>query len=285
MTASTDIPPAALPGVAPAAQSGGPHPRSDGRDHSLFGADGLTFYDLLDIINPLQHLPILSNIYRELTGDDLSPGARMMGGGLFGGFIGFGVAMFNAIVEDLTGKDVGGHVFALFRGDGDQVAPAQVMLAAGEAPPAKTAPAAGSSPTTEPVPAPPVRIVAVHREELPPPPRLKPLSPPLAPPPAPIPALARAAGGAARLRPTEYLMNTELLNLLIFSVPVELGIGRHTPRDDAGHDRTSAFHDPDGPPPAIAHQAYQHGVQAHAAAVAQAVPGAAFVPLGPPEHL
>ncbi|MGB6086494.1 MAG: hypothetical protein WBF74_07845, partial [Parvibaculum sp.] len=29
------------------------------------------FSDFLDVINPLQHIPIVSSIYRELTGDEL----------------------------------------------------------------------------------------------------------------------------------------------------------------------------------------------------------------------
>ena len=47
----------------------------------FFGEDGFNFFDLLDIINPLQHIPILSGLYRKITGDEISPGARMMGGG------------------------------------------------------------------------------------------------------------------------------------------------------------------------------------------------------------
>jgi len=282
MAAPTIIPPAPPPGIPQAAPAGNQRSRSDGQDHSLFGADGLTFRDLLDIINPLQHLPVISNVYREFTGDELSPGARLMGGGLFGGFIGLGVAMFNSVVEDLTGKDVGSHVIALFRGDGDEAATAQVMMAAAEAPPTKavvTANAASSSPIAEPMPALPAPIAPVHREELPPPVKSATSAP------------ARAAGGPVRPRPhpAGYLMNTELLNLLIFSVPVEVGAarsdpGKTGPGEDPGQDRTSVLPGPDIPP-VIAHQAYRHGAHARAVAVAGATPGAAFVPLGPAEHL
>ena len=38
---------------------------------TLFGEDGFTFADFLDIINPLQHIPVLSTLYRHLTGDTI----------------------------------------------------------------------------------------------------------------------------------------------------------------------------------------------------------------------
>ena len=46
---------------------------------SLFGQDGFTFFDFLDIINPLQHIPVISTIYRSLTGDKIDPGSRIAG--------------------------------------------------------------------------------------------------------------------------------------------------------------------------------------------------------------
>lgn len=53
-----------------------------------FGEDGLTFGDLLDVINPLQHIPFLGGLYRKLTGDTIDPAMRVAGGALFGGPIG-----------------------------------------------------------------------------------------------------------------------------------------------------------------------------------------------------
>lgn len=83
----------------------------------LFGPEGLTFGSILDAINPLQHLPVISTLYRSLTGESISPGSRMIGGALFGGVFGFASAVVNAIVEGDTGKDIGGHVLAWFDGD------------------------------------------------------------------------------------------------------------------------------------------------------------------------
>lgn len=58
----------------------------------LFGDDGLQFRDLLDLVNPLQHIPLLGNLYRRMTGDVLDPAIRVAGGALFGGPIGAGLA-------------------------------------------------------------------------------------------------------------------------------------------------------------------------------------------------
>ncbi len=81
-----------------------------------FGKDGFTFGDFIDIINPLQHIPVVSTVYRQLTGDDLDPGSRIGGGTLFGGPIGLVASLINVLVDETTGKDVGEQVLALFDG-------------------------------------------------------------------------------------------------------------------------------------------------------------------------
>lgn len=43
------------------------------------------FFDMLDIVNPLQHVPIVSHLYRAVTGDVIDPIAQVIGGGVFGG--------------------------------------------------------------------------------------------------------------------------------------------------------------------------------------------------------
>jgi len=99
----------------------------------VFGADGLTFDDLLDVVNPLHHLPVVSTIYRSLSGDTIAPGPRLAGGGLFGGFIGLASAAVNVAVEESTGKDIGDHVYAMVSGEegwpGDGQAPGGTYVA------------------------------------------------------------------------------------------------------------------------------------------------------------
>lgn len=76
----------------------------------------LSFGEVLDIINPLQHLPIVSSIYREVTGDSISPVARIAGGAIYGGPVGAAAALANAAIEEHSGKDLAGNVMAAFNG-------------------------------------------------------------------------------------------------------------------------------------------------------------------------
>ncbi len=80
-----------------------------------FGDDGPTFHDMLDIVNPLQHLPLISHVYRELTGDAIDPVPRVVGGAIFGGIFGAAASLANVIFEQLTGDDVGGTAIALVK--------------------------------------------------------------------------------------------------------------------------------------------------------------------------
>src|SRR3546814_18549505 len=48
----------------------------------------LTFSDLLDLVNPLQHIPGVAQVYRAVTGDAIKPAVKIVGGALFGGPIG-----------------------------------------------------------------------------------------------------------------------------------------------------------------------------------------------------
>ena len=73
---------------------------------------GFSFHDFLNIINPLQHIPVVGTIYRELTGDTMKPISNILGGALFGGVIGLAASGVDSIVEEVTGKDVGAHVLA-----------------------------------------------------------------------------------------------------------------------------------------------------------------------------
>ena len=75
----------------------------------MFGEDGFSFFDLLDIINPLQHIPIVSTIYRNQTGDKIDPGAKIAGGTLYGGSVGAVASLMDVVIELSTGEDAGSH--------------------------------------------------------------------------------------------------------------------------------------------------------------------------------
>ncbi len=77
---------------------------------------------VLDVVNPLQHIPVVSTLYRAITGDEIAPPARLMGAGLYGGPVGFAAAMANLALEEGTGRDVGEHVMAAVVGTDDPFA-------------------------------------------------------------------------------------------------------------------------------------------------------------------
>src|SRR3546814_5076837 len=86
---------------------------SDLAQPGLFGKEGFSFGDFLDIINPLQHIPIVSTIYRAITGDTIQPGSRIAGDTLFGGPIGLVGGVIDAMVQESTGKDIGQQALAM----------------------------------------------------------------------------------------------------------------------------------------------------------------------------
>ena len=98
----------------------------------LFGDDGFDLGDVIDIVNPLQHIPIVSTIYRAITGDEISTGARLAGGTLFGGPIGLAGAVANAAVDSATGRDIGGNALAMLGigGEGGAVDGAEAVALA-----------------------------------------------------------------------------------------------------------------------------------------------------------
>jgi hypothetical protein len=80
-------------------------------------ADDFSFWDLLDVVNPLQHLPVVSNIYRQVTGDHLGGFARIAGGALFGGVLGVASGVANTVyAAKHNGQDFGDVALAKLTG-------------------------------------------------------------------------------------------------------------------------------------------------------------------------
>jgi hypothetical protein len=82
------------------------------------------FDDLLDVVNPLQQLPVVSSIYREATGESISIPARLAGGFLFGGLPGLIGSAAMVAFEEITGDSVLGHIGSLLE-DGTEMAAAE----------------------------------------------------------------------------------------------------------------------------------------------------------------
>jgi hypothetical protein len=86
------------------------------KSFSLWENSKIGFGDLVDIINPLQHIPIIATIYRNRTGDTLGFASRVIGGALWGRIGGFVTGAINGVVDWMTGKDIGDHIYAAFFG-------------------------------------------------------------------------------------------------------------------------------------------------------------------------
>lgn len=75
--------------------------------------DGPDFGDVIDVINPLQHIPLVNLAYRSISGDTIGAIGQIIGGALYGGPIGAVSGTVNAIVQETTGKDIAGNVLGI----------------------------------------------------------------------------------------------------------------------------------------------------------------------------
>src|SRR5882724_10690337 len=68
-----------------------------------------SFRDILESFNPIQHIPVVGQLYRDATGTQLLPAARIIAGGATGP-LGVASAFANVALESATGRDLAGHV-------------------------------------------------------------------------------------------------------------------------------------------------------------------------------
>ena len=99
-----------------------------------------TWQDALDMVNPLQQIPIVGDIYRTLSGDRISGLARVVGGFMWGGITGgFAAAASAAYAETNNDQSPGEQMVAALFGTDDAPAPADAppptMLAEAVLPP------------------------------------------------------------------------------------------------------------------------------------------------------
>jgi len=91
-------------------------PQADQKPQSKSSDWDFSFHNLLDIINPLEHLPIIGTIYRAITHTHIGIPERIAGDALYGGLWGAVSGVADAAFEAITGKDFGSTVLALFTG-------------------------------------------------------------------------------------------------------------------------------------------------------------------------
>src|ERR1700761_8499282 len=75
------------------------------------------FHHLLDVVNPLQHLPVIGTIYRAITGEHIGPVEKIAGDALYGGLWGAVSSVADVAFEGLTGKSAEDTVISWFKGD------------------------------------------------------------------------------------------------------------------------------------------------------------------------
>ena len=78
---------------------------------------GLSFGDIVDALNPLQHIPVVSGIYRAATGSSISTTSQLAGDTLYGGLVGgaaisFASSLANVALKQVSGEDIGQHIVA-----------------------------------------------------------------------------------------------------------------------------------------------------------------------------
>lgn len=103
------------PATAARAHDPGGLERAGRADRSQTGAAGplSSFADLIDVLNPLQHIPGVAEVYRSVTGDQISEGARYAGNALYG--LAFGGPVGLSV---MTAYSIAGHAVSEWQQNG-----------------------------------------------------------------------------------------------------------------------------------------------------------------------
>jgi hypothetical protein len=91
-------------------------PVADGATESGVGS---FLHHVLDVVNPLQHLPVVGTLYRAITGDKIGTVEKIAGDTLYGGLWGAIGSVADVAFEAATGKDFGGTMLAMVTGGHD----------------------------------------------------------------------------------------------------------------------------------------------------------------------
>ncbi|MDD3287884.1 MAG: hypothetical protein PHX43_02605, partial [Alphaproteobacteria bacterium] len=98
---------------------------SSNTSHMNYEDSNFSVGDVLDVLNPIQHIPLVGTLYRYVTGDNnLKPYAQVTGDILYGGLIG-GVlttavsSIANAIIAQETGTAADQQIASAIFGPAD----------------------------------------------------------------------------------------------------------------------------------------------------------------------
>jgi hypothetical protein len=87
------------------------------------------FHHMLDVVNPLQHLPVIGTIYRAITGEHLDAFEKIAGDTLYGGLWGAVSSIADVAFEAITGKSFEDTALALFKSDDSQKVASTTVVA------------------------------------------------------------------------------------------------------------------------------------------------------------
>ena len=139
-----DAPQAPAPQANPARLSRVSAPTGGAVSRTDEASQGFGFADFVDTINPLQQLPLVGNLYRAVTGDEISQQARYAGSALYGmalgGPVGMGAFLGMAMVGDAVGDHFEGRGVAVATSDVGDPASQTAELSAMDSEPARGAP-------------------------------------------------------------------------------------------------------------------------------------------------
>jgi len=92
----------------------------------------VSFGDIIDTLNPLQHIPVVGEAYRSMTGDSISPQARIAGGALWGGPLGLVASVASLAMSGNGEEGLGDRVYASLFGGKEQAQ--EMAIASADAP-------------------------------------------------------------------------------------------------------------------------------------------------------
>ena len=104
--------------VAPEASTGPSGGSARAGQAESRGAGSFSFGDFVDVINPLQHIPGIAEIYRSITNDQISDDARKTGNAIYGFALGGPVGLsamlaYNAVGDHLQSSPSAGDLTML----------------------------------------------------------------------------------------------------------------------------------------------------------------------------
>ncbi|MBV9905625.1 MAG: hypothetical protein JO346_13710 [Alphaproteobacteria bacterium] len=136
------------------------------------GDESFSFDDLIDVVNPLQHLPIVGTLYRAITGDTINTVPKIAGDTLYGGLMGFASSVADFAFEKITGHNFGDTVLALAEDayhavvDGAETETTPSIAIASAAPPVVDTTAAPVPSNAPALPAPPAAVNAASLQSI-----------------------------------------------------------------------------------------------------------------------